>query len=292
MAYTRLDPACIVCLLKKHLTAVPEGTDRETQVRYMQRVMEMIAKASPLEGAPVLVSQIGALKKEMFGVEQDFEEEKRRFNELMLSMEETIWHRICAQEDALYAAVRYAMIGNYIDFGAMENVDEDALAAMLADSGRFVPQAEAYEAFRRDVLSMKRLVYLTDNCGEIVMDKLLLRVMHQMNPQAELTVIVRGERVLNDATQQEARFVRLDEHARLLGNGSAIAGTCLRDISAQARAEIEAADVIISKGQANFETLRRCGMNVYYIFLCKCELFASRFGVERYQGMLLRDADS
>lgn len=292
MSYARLDPACIRCLLDKHLDAAPESAPQHVRVEFMQRVLRMIADAPVSEGAPVLVSRIEALEKEMFHIWKDYTREKRAFNDLMLSLEDGIWQRIERAEDPLYAAVQFAMIGNYIDFGAMDRVDEEKLMELLADSGRFVPQQAAYEAFRRDVLGAKKLVYLTDNCGEIVMDKLLLRQIHRMNPGAEWTVIVRGGPVLNDATISDALDVGIDEHASVMGNGSTIAGTPLSAVSQEAVAAIDAADVIIAKGQANFETLRRCGRNVYYIFLCKCELFARRFGVPRFHGMLLADADS
>ena len=292
MSPVRLDPACIKCLLDKHLNAAPESAPQETRVEFMQRVLRLIADAPVSEGAPVLVSRIEALEKDMFGIGKDYSEEKRAFNELMLSLEEGIWTRITQAEDPLYAAVQFAMIGNYIDFGAMDRVDESKLLELLGDSARFVPQRNAYEAFKRDVLGAKKLVYLTDNCGEIVMDKLLIRQIHRMNPEADLTVIARGGNVLNDATVPDALAVGIDEHARVMGNGSAIAGTPLSSVSEETVCAIDSAAVIVAKGQANFETLRRCGRNVYYIFLCKCELFAKRFGVPRFQGMLLKDADS
>ena len=292
MAFVRLDPECISCLLKKHLNAAPETAPKEARVAYMQRMLRLMAEASPFNGAPVLVSEIEALQKEMFGLVRDFSQEKAEFNALMLSLEDGVRQKIAEAPDPLYAAVQFAMIGNYIDFGAMDRVDEQTLNTLLEDSARFVPQQEAYDAFCQDVLKAKRIAYLTDNCGEIVMDKLLLRQIHLLNPACELTVITRGAPVLNDATIEDALACGLDEYAHVMHNGSGIAGTCLEKISEQARAVIDAADMIIAKGQANFETLRRCEKNVYYIFLCKCELYAKRFGVPRLQGMLVRDEEA
>ena len=74
-------------------------------------------------------------------------------------------------------------------------------------------------------------------------------------------------------------------------NGNDIAGTCLSRLSEEALKYLDEADLILSKGQANFETLRGCGKNIYYIFLCKCDMFANRFGVEKYTGMFLNDKD-
>ena len=292
MAYVRLDPECIRCLLRKHLSAAPQTASKEESVSYMQRMLRLIADASPYEGAPVLVSEIEALQREMFGVSRDYSAEKKAFSVLMLSLEAGIHARIEAADDPLYAAVQYAMIGNYIDSGAQEHIDEKTLAALLDESQRFVPQKAAYDALRSDLLRAKKLVYLTDNCGEIVMDKLLIRQIKRLNPALRVTVITRGAPVLNDATIQDALLCGLDENAQVIDNGSGIAGTCLLRLCDRARNEIEAADVIIAKGQANFETLRRCGLNVYYIFLCKCALYAERFKVPRLQGMLLRDSES
>ncbi len=278
--------------MKKHLNAAPKTAAQEVRVAYMQRMLRLVAEASPYEGAPVLVSQIEALPKEMFGIERDFSKEKDAFNELMLSLETGICARIEAADDPLYAAIQFAMIGNYIDFGAMDRAEVERLNELMENSARFVPGRDAYEAFRTDVLAARTLVYLTDNCGEIVMDKLLIRQMKRLNPSLSVTVITRGAPILNDATVEHALFCGLDEHARVIGNGSGIAGTCFSDISEEAKSLIDGADLLVSKGQANFETLRRCGKNVYYIFLCKCDMFARRFGVERFQGMLLRDAES
>ena len=100
---------------------------------------------------------------------------------------------------------------------------------------------------------------------------------------------VRGTDVLNDATLVDAKQVKMDEIAPVMGNGSGVAGTCLNKISSAALGKIENADVIIAKGQGNFETLRLCGKNIYYIFMCKCNFFAERFGVPQYSGMLVND---
>ena len=132
-------------------------------------------------------------------------------------------------------------------------------------------------------------MYLTDNCGEIVMDKLLIEEIQKLNQKAEVTVIVRGLPVLNDVTMEDAIQVGLTEMVNVIGNGSEIAGTYLEDISEEAKNVIDDADVILAKGQGNFETLRMCGKNIYYIFMCKCEMFAKRFQVPRYYGMLIND---
>ena len=108
-------------------------------------------------------------------------------------------------------------------------------------------------------------------------------------PELEIKVIVRGAPVLNDVTKEDVDQVGLSDLVTIIENGTAIAGTCMEEINEESRTAMEEADVILSKGQGNFETLIGCGLNVYYIFLCKCDMFAEKFQVEKFSGMLLND---
>ncbi|MBQ8640311.1 MAG: DUF89 family protein, partial [Lachnospiraceae bacterium] len=195
-------------------------------------------------------------------------------------------------EDPLRLALQYAMVGNYIDFGAVGIVDETYLTALLKDAALNSVDERTFAQLKLELESAEKLVYLTDNCGEIVMDKLLIGQLKALYPQMELTVIVRGGEVLNDATVEDAVQVGLTELVPVIDNGNSIAGTWMDEVSAQARHVMEDADLILAKGQANYETLRGCGMNIYYIFLCKCEMFARMFQVPRFSGMLLKERET
>lgn len=291
MSQSRLHPECMKCLIDKYMRVAPEGTPKAQEMAYIHRFLSILAQAPDHFPAPPLVRQINDLRHELYGFQEDFGDIKRHFNALMLTQEAWMSAQIAAAPDPLLCAVRFAMVGNYIDFGAQNKVDENQLHALLADPDLIALHLKAMEDFRQDVLTMKRMVYLTDNCGEIVADKLLIRMIRQLNPTAEIVAIVRGADVLNDATMEDAHQVRLHEAAQVAHNGSRIAGTWLPAISDEARRLMESADVIVSKGQANFETLCPCGLNVYYLFLCKCDLFASRFGVPKLTGLMLRDSE-
>ena len=285
----RLNPGCISCLIKNRLEDFPENTSREMQILYMQRVLKEISEAPKSVSAPVIVRTINKIQKEMFGYNKDFTHVKAYFNDLMLGKVPVIQEKLEESEDSLKLAIQYAMTGNYIDFGAMNKVDENELQRFLDDAhNNFVDEAE-YAALQAEIFNAKEIVYLTDNCGEIVMDKVLVQEIQKANPSADITVIVRGMPVLNDATMEDAIQVGLTDMVNVIGNGSEIAGTCLEEISEEAKAKMEQADVIIAKGQGNFETLQMCGLNIYYIFMCKCEMFAKRFQVPRFSGMILND---
>lgn len=285
----RLKPECISCLVDKQLKAYPDNITEKQKIEYMQKVLKIVAEATPDMSAPVIVGKTYDLQKEMFGMEQDFTETKKYFNDQMLQRYDSFCQAIDTSNEPLKLAIQYAMIGNYIDFGAMKEVDAKQLYELLSQAESIGLNPTEFENLKNEIINKKNLVYLTDNCGEIVFDKLLIETIQKINPELNITVIVRGYKVLNDATMEDAIQVGLDQITTVTGNGSNIAGTCLDEISKDAKNLIEQADFIISKGQGNFETLQECGLNIYYLFLCKCMMFANRFKVPRFTGMLLND---
>ncbi len=302
MSTPLLHPECVSCLIKKQIDIYPASAPREQTLTYMRRLGELMASLPDRTGGPVIMEAITDIRREVFGsaaaeVERDYGAIKTHFNRLMseLVASEGISSRIWTEDDPLRAALGYAMTGNFIDFGAMDSVDEGKLRALLADATDRVDASDpAYGSLRRELAVAHRLTLLTDNCGEIVLDKLLAEVIHALYPDLEVTVLVRGGEVLNDATMEDALQVGLDrlEGIRVLGNGDRLAGTDIDRVSAEARAALLGADLILAKGQGNYETLRGCGLPVYYAFLCKCRFFANRFGVPVYTGMLVRETEN
>ena len=181
------------------------------------------------------------------------------------------------------------MTGNYIDFGAMESVSEEKFEELLSNAKNISLDESEYLNLKKDLESAKKLVFLHDNCGEVVFDHVLIKTLKDLYPNLYITSMVRGVPVLNDATIDDARQIGLTDTVEVVGNGSTIAGTCLEDLSKEALEVVQNADVIISKGQGNFETLYGCGLNVYYLFMCKCTLFANRFHKNLFEGMLIND---
>jgi len=289
MEIIRLNPECISCLVKKQIERFPENASMHDKIEYMQSVLRTVADAPMNMGAPEIVDKIYDIQKNMFGAERDYSDIKRYFNNLMLDIEHTIENKIKQSFEPLKLAVQYIMTGNYIDFAAMDKVDENKLQELLESVDNTDVNEQELEHLEKDLLNSEKLVYLTDNCGEIVLDKLFISVIKMLNSSLNITVIVRGMPVVNDVTIEDAEQVGLTNIVKVIGSGSSVAGTCLNKISDEARCAIENADVIISKGQGNFETLQKCGMNVYYIFMCKCKMFADRFGVPLYSGMLIND---
>lgn len=289
MAHKRLTSACLSCLTRGQLDKHPENISEEQQIIFKQKVLQILATATDNESAPMLVNKIDKLRMEMFGENADYSEIKQYFNEYVMRKQNRIESEVAKAEDQLMRALQYSMTGNYIDFGAMESVLEEKFEELLANAEYISLDAQEYQNLKNDLEKAKSMVFLHDNCGEIVFDYVLIKTLKMLYPEMTVTSMVRGFPVLNDATMDDARQIGLADTVKVMGNGSTIAGTCLEDVSEDALKVIQNADMVISKGQGNFETLYGCHLNVYYLFMCKCNLFANRFHKKLYEGMLIND---
>ena len=285
----KINAFCMSCLVQAQARRIQKFQDEEKKACYMREVLHILAESDSNWSAPALLEPISKLYEKYWGVQNNLEEEKRSFNELLLSMEDDLEEKIRSRKDPLEAALCLARLGNYIDFSALGEVSAEKLLELLAQAEQETLDEAEYRHFRKDLENGKHLVYLTDNCGEIVLDKILIKVLKEQYPQLMIEVLVRGVAVTNDATLEDARYVGLTEVVPVFGNGSGIAGTELTHISKEAREKLEQADLILSKGQGNFETLHTCGLNIYYLFLCKCDWFMQRFQVEHLQGMFVNE---
>lgn len=278
------------CALNKQEQKIRHYPDMEKKTEYMKKVMALIANTEEKDCAPSLSVDIQKLYSSFWDCPmEDFTEIKREYNQLMLNMEDSLENKIRKSEDPLEKSLLYARIGNYIDFAALSNVDQATVLTLLEEKSTESLDEEEYRNFLRDLSSAKKLVYLTDNCGEVVLDKLAVKILKEKYPDLDITVIVRGYPVVNDATMEDAEEIGLTDLVRVIGNGSNIGGTWIPGITSEARDLLYDADLIIAKGQGNFETLNDCGLNIYYLFLCKCDLFQRRFHAENLQGMFLNE---
>ena len=286
---TRWNSYCTQCLLKKHLTNYPDTATEEERLTYIRRLFSILTDIAPGESSPVIVNRILTLQKEMFDQFVDYTDIKKHFNQLMLEQEDWIYADISSATDPIRRALQYVMKGNYIDFGVLSDVNSEKLMELLSQAKDQTIDEQIFEELMQDLTSAKNMVLLTDNCGEIVLDKLLIRTIMSQFPDLQIHVIVRGGHALNDATMEDACQVGLPDLVKVIGNGPCLQGTYLPDISKEARDLLEQADVILSKGQGNFESLQYCGLNIYYLFLCKCDLFTKRFHTHLYNGILTND---
>lgn len=286
----RMNPFCMCCAVNKQEKLIRKFNDTDRKTEYMKQVMSLIANAGPQDCAPSISIDLKKLYAEYWDEKpEDYTAVKHEFNQLMLDMEKRLEDNIRNSSDLLETALLYARIGNYIDFAALSHVDKDTMLSMIESENKEPLDSIEYKHFLEDLSNASSFVYLTDNCGEIVMDKLVIRILKELYPSLDITVIVRGIPVINDATMDDAEEIGMTSFVKVIGNGSGVGGTWLPDISEEARHLLDTADVILAKGQGNFETLNDCGLNIYYLFLCKCEWFQKIFHTRPLQGMFVNE---
>lgn len=287
----RLNSMCIRCLIDKQQERLLQFQDEEKKAAYMKEIAGIIGESGDDASSPYLVYLFNQVYRRYFGEIRDYAEVKKEYNAYVLAMEDALYEDILKAKDPLAQAIVYARIGNYIDFGAMHRVEKNVFLELFQDKRKNDLDKAVYQSFLQDCESGRRFLLLADNCGEIVLDKLFLKELKKRFPHLELCVMVRGEEVLNDATLEDAETVGLHNVARVIPNGNGVGGTVENMLQGEAKEVLEQADIILSKGQANFETLNGCGRNIYYSFLCKCDWFSGRFQVERNTGMFLRERE-
>ena len=287
----RLDSQCILCLLKRHSETAAKYGDEAQVTAFTRDLMHMIC-AGPVEmSAPFYTPGITRLFTEHFGLADDrFAEEKDASNRYALERFDRLTQMVRTAADPLYAGLQGAILGNYIDFSALQGeVSFEKLDEMLELLHTIQVDRETFEVLRADLSRGKELLYLTDNAGEIVFDRVWLEVIRDTFPNLRITVCVRGGPAQNDATRADAEAIGMP--FRVIDNGTRIPGTVLELASQELNAALSTADVILAKGQANVETLLDTdhGYNVYYAFLVKCKRFIDRFGKAKLTPMLVHD---
>lgn len=283
------DTVCLTCCRNKaegllEQYRVSEET-RDTLLKRIDKFLDTDKRIGDMP-APVMMAEILSIVDEKVGIMDAYEKPKKKYNHKLLEMEQKISGDIENASDEFLAAIQYAVTGNYIDFGAMDDVSEDQLGELLESRADVTLNEDELARLKNELEEAGTLVYITDNAGEIVLDKIFIRVLKRLYPQLDITVVVRGFPTLNDATYEDAEDIGLTDIVNVMLNGTDVPGTPIDEINSEVRHLIDEADLCIAKGQGNFETLHGSGRNIFYLFLCKCELFTRKFQTVRFTPVL------
>lgn len=278
----RVTESCAKCLYdkQKHLS---DNAD------YLSEIKEIIDNRNEEDTSPWLIYLFNRTYEKHFGQRPPYKEIKEKYNSLVLSMEDSLRNRIEASENPLAQALIFARAGNYIDFGAMNEVDEETFLSFFEEEKLQDKESKVLESFLDQCGKARSFLLIADNCGEIVLDKLFLEQLKKSCPELQISVLVRGGEVLNDATREDAEYAGLDKVVEIISSGVPVAGTIYEMLPDQAKKVLDHADVILAKGQGNYESLSRQGRHIFYSFLCKCELFTERFQVPKFTGIFVEE---
>ena len=287
-----MDTGCLECQFRRNLELVRGLSDDEAKnMEFMRRWMALSLSLPVTAPSPSVGPGLNQLLHEMYGLDLDrYAQEKETSNAFALSQMDRVRKETGGAQDPVYAGLQFAILGNYLDFSALQGkVSFETLSQMLEKARDIQVDEQAYRHFRNDLDSAKTLLYLTDNAGEIGFDQIFAEELQKAYPGLQITFCVRGGIAANDATRADAQAVGLT--FPVIDNGNLVAGTVPELLGAEAKEAFETADVILSKGMGNVETLLGCGKNIYYAFLVKCHRFVEIMHAPMMTPMLVRELE-
>lgn len=280
---------CAECFYRRWFQTIRNFGTEQQQTEITKEIMNLFSQRK----TPVTSAELGMLTdkavREFFGLEQDrMKKEKDLSNRFVLERLGDIEKRVKSQKDPVFAALQFAVLGNYLDFSALQGkVSFADLEKMLDEAQKMDLSKDTYGQFCSDLQKGKRLLYITDNAGEIVFDRVLAQQLQKAYPHLEITFLVRGGPMSNDATREDAQVAGVE--FPVIDSGVAMGGILEDLISEEAKKAIENADVILAKGMGNTESMLHCGYNVYYAFLVKCARFVEAFNKPLMTPMFVRE---
>ncbi len=261
---------CIPCFNRQALDAVRLVVkDPAQRERLLRRLAHEIAEADWQQTPPGMGQIIHRIIRKELDCADPYREVKDQMNEMAARLVPAMREQIQRHSDPREAAVRVAIGGNLLDTGSKSQISADELPAHL-ETIWHEPLHGDLDAFFSAVEKAQTILYLADNAGEIIFDRLLLEHL----PAEKVTLVVRGAPVLNDVTRADADTAGIPGLVPVIDNGSDAPGTILEDCSAEFRKRFDEADLIIAKGQGNFETLSDIDKPIFFLFTVKCSLVA------------------
>lgn len=267
-------PDCVPCLLRQALKAMRLcGIDEDRVFPVMKRIFQSAMDFNPSLSPPEMAMRIHRIIRMECGNEDPYHEIKSRAIAEVKGHESRIRSMIMGAESPFRAAVRFALVGNVLDF-AIFDWNPEQLDEQLEMALHKTIDEQALDDFENAVKAADSIMYLGDNAGESVFDKLLI----ERFSRKRVIYAVRGGPAINDVIMSDALASGLDEVSVLLSNGSDAPGTLLDHVSREFMREFNAVDLIISKGQGNYESLSGLERNIYFLTQIKCPVIAHDLG--------------
>lgn len=237
---------------------------------------------------PELVGKTFLLLKQETGNEDPYKETRYKYNAMFLERIPDLEIRINNTENPLLMAIKYAIMGNIIDFNPIHNYllsDMEKGFSHLDEEQLVIDDSQT---LMEEIKLANSILYLGDNCGEICLDKIMIKKIKELNPSCHIYFGTRGEAVVNDSIEEDAYFVGIDSYATVVSNGDCSMGTVLSRTTREFQDIYHNADIIIAKGQANYESLSNEKGNVYFLLMTKCEVIANDIGVSEMKMVCMK----
>jgi len=279
---------CFPCFLRQTLAAARFVTDDEAiHAQVMHQVLELLRCTDARHTPPAIGQQIHRLIRQVTGDPDPYRKKKQSSNRLALRLYPQLKDKIRGSATPLETAVRLAIAGNVMDFGICHSLDAVALPEAIESALANEWNTNRLGEFAQAVNDARAILFIGDNAGEIVFDRLLIEEL----PHEKVTYVVKGSPVINDATREDAAVVGMIDLVEVIDNGSDAPGTILESCSEDFRERFGQSDLVIAKGQANYESLSGIDKDIFFILKAKCPVLAADLGCDIGQ-MILRRSDA
>ncbi|MCK4563599.1 MAG: DUF89 family protein [Verrucomicrobia bacterium] len=266
---------CIPCFVRQAYDALRQVTDDEELMhRALRRVLEASSEFEMNLSPPEMARTIHRIIREETGATDPYATIKAESTAVALRLAESARPVINGADDPFKMALRFSIAGNIMDFALTSKWDRMNLSTFLDDTRLHILDNDAVEQLRTAVKNARSILFLGDNAGETVFDRLLIEQM----PQAKVVYAVKGAPIINDATMADAVAAGLDEMAELIDNGSDAPGTLLPLCSPDFKNRFFETELIIAKGQANYETLSESDRPIFFLTQVKCPVIGRDLG--------------
>lgn len=283
----KIHEQCLPCLISQAVKTARLTGAKNREALY-QKIFAHMSQLDFTKTNPQIAGENYRLLRQHTGCADPYRDIKRFYNQYFLDRMDAFENRISSLEDA----VKYAIAANIIDFNPIhENVDAD-IQAYFSNTDTITLAVNDVDLLLADLQKARTILYLGDNCGEICFDKLLIKRTKALNPGCRIFFGVRGAAVVNDNTWEDAVFTGMDAYAEIISNGDDSLGTVLARTSPAFQKVYQDADVVIAKGQANYESLSEEQKNIYFLLVVKCGVMAEYLGVKEKSFVCMKQKQS
>jgi uncharacterized protein with ATP-grasp and redox domains len=266
---------CVPCFLRQALDAARRVTDDERiHESLVRQTLQLAATMAFDRPPPWMGQQIHRMLRDAVGQQDPYRQAKHDANRFALQLLPGLRRKIEAAPNPFGLAVRIAIAGNIVDLGVKSELPQRDVDAALNEAMTDSVDATALERLERRARGARSILYLADNAGEIVFDRLLIERL----PMDRVTVAVKKSPVINDATREDAAAAGLTDLVEVVDNGSDAPGTILDQCSLSFQRRFAEADLVIAKGQGNYETLNNVRREVFFLLKVKCRVIARDIG--------------
>lgn len=265
-------PECLNCGLRqfiKNLSLLNLNNDIE--VKELRNFLRFLSDFDYSKTPPEMGRHLYHKIRDLSGRLDLFEKEKDQHNNAFLENYQDFKNFVTSQEDTFHQAAKLSIVANIIDFGPGHSFDLNDFVEFTSKQKLFIDETDL---LRSEIEKAKNILYLGDNCGELVFDKLFIETINKLYKNKQVTFVVRSSPIINDVTIKEALNVGIDKVSTVISSGYDAPGTILSESSEEFLDIFNSADVIISKGQGNFEGLSTSRENIFYLLTVKCEIVA------------------